>query len=1089
MSLRIPVERNGRHMQARPKKLATLLVATTTLLPWFSFRPSQACAQQAKQTQQPLVGGVPIDGAVYYDADTVEIDQKDGSVALRGNVLFLFGDSFVRCERLRFYRQSGIAIIEGKVVIYRGKERIRAEKLVVHVPDREFYAERVWLSVDPNGKSSDADFNEKILGFSRAEVTFESLREQRESELSNQLKALRDQYASEKNLSNILRDTNRKKLLARSLEETERRYAQILGRMLRTKYQPNLFLDSLPSDERSKLIKRRETVQRFVQLNKQTAKNIAERQQYPGYIALTAESVHQRPDGKIVAKEARLTPCKCESDEIPIWGLSTSDALIEPGNYATLYGATVDIATLPAAYVPYIKFPIKTERESGFLLPTIYATRAGQITSIPYFQTLGDHADATVTVDSFSSRGTRVGAELRAKVTESAKGTISGEYIRDKKRAENFDRKTSEAKIEADFPNDTYKQDQLKDQIGNPNADRWRTSGSINIPYDYRLAAKADWSFVSDNQYLSDFSVDQQAKSDLFAPAQSSFRFLSEEAAAEYYGDEFGLNIRLQKYQDLLEPNASQTPYRSPKVEFSLFPQRIFSSRLTFDQQMEWENIVRRNRLNFIDQYSRQDFTLGGTPDGSQPVVLTSFPDGRRTPNEPYITGQRYWGQSRIAAPLLVSPYLLSTAAFRGVSMFYEFQATGPFAKQRPRMSYVAYELINRSIFDLERSFGTNAAGEGVFLGSRISPFINLTYIPKVTRDENFPRYYDVFYEADNVSPKQSATFGIEGNLQIGRNNYQALNTPIPRFRSEQPPPPGDLTTLRTALVDNNISAENANPLDTAGIFGATKNSAFSLVLDSWAKRELQTYYSFVSSQEFGAPNQWPLPPFYSLARKLEATPLSYSISTSYNLDTRATEADVLDRLRPGDSVEKIDSWGDVIISATADANPWVPITTTTTLKWSSTRKSFYTGNTSVSLNFPFNLALGYSNTFENYEVGALSASGTNRQFLKRSIGQSAVYTPVAWLQFTYQRKADSDSQNLPLPAPELRYESLQKISFIKLQDCLDIELSRYKKAATIERYATWAIGINLQFLGQNKSFDNLGASVNRSIQNRNSNL
>jgi lipopolysaccharide assembly outer membrane protein LptD (OstA) len=1074
---------------ARRKKLAKLLVATLITFFWPGFWTTFALAQAQKQGQQPMVGGIPIDGAVYYDADTVEIDQKDGSVSLRGNVLFLFGDSFVRCERLRYFRQSGIAIIEGKVVIYRGKERIRAEKLVVHVPDREFYAERVWLSIDPNGKSSDTDFNEKILGFSKAEVTFESLREQRESELSTQLITLRDQYASENNLYNATRDPVRKKVLARQSEDTERRYAQILGRLLRTKYQPNLFLDSLPTEERSKLIKRRETVQRFVQLNKQTAKNIAERQQYPGYIALTAESIHQRPDGKIVAKEARLTPCKCESDEIPIWGLSTSDALIEPGNYATLYGATVDVAAVPAAYVPYIKFPIKTERESGFLLPSIYTTRAGQITSIPYFQTLGPHADTTVTVDSFSTRGTRVGAELRAKVTESAKATVSGEYIRDKKRAEEFDRTAREAQIDSDFPNNIYKQDQLKEQIGKANADRWRTSGAINVPYDYRLAAKADWSFLSDNQYLSDFSVDQEAKSDLFAPAQSSFRFLSQEAAAEYYGDEFGLSVRLQRYQDLLEPNSTQTPYRSPKVEFSLFPQRILSSRFTFDQQLEMENVVRKSKLNFIDQYSKQDFTVGGPPDGSQGITLASFPDGRRTPNEPYIAGQRYWGQSRIAAPVLVSPYLLSTASVRGVSMFYQFEATGPFEKQRPRMSYVSYELVNRSALDLERSFGTNAAGEGIFLGSRVSPFVNLTYIPTVTRDANFPRYYDVFYEADNISPKQTATFGIEGNLQIGRSNYQAQNSPISRFRYEQPPAPGSLQTLRSALTENNISVDGADPMDTAGIFGTTKSSAFSLVLDSWAKRELQTYYSFVSSQEFGAPNQWPLPPFYYLSRKLEATPLSYSVSTSYNLNTRATEADVLDRLRPGDSVEKIDSWGDVIFSATADANPWIPVTTNTTLKWNSNRRSFYTGTTSVAVNFPFNLALAYSNTFENYEVGAASATATNRQFLKRSIGQSAVYTPLRWLQFTYQRKAESDSQNVPLPAPELRYESLQKISLIKLQDCLDIELTRYKKAATIERYATWAIGINLQFLGQNKSFDNLGESVNRSIQNRNANL
>jgi hypothetical protein len=221
------------------------------------------------------------------------------------------------------------------------------------------------------------------------------------------------------------------------------------------------------------------------------------------------------------------------------------------------------------------------------------------------------------------------------------------------------------------------------------------------------------------------------------------------------------------------------------------------------------------------------------------------------------------------------------------------------------------------------------------------------------------------------------------------------------------------------------------------------------------------------------------------LTRKLESTPLTYGISSSFNLAAEQSEDDILKRLRPGDSIEPTDKWGDVTFSLGANGRPWVPIAAGTSLKWSPLRKSFYTGTSSISLIFPFNLTLGLTNTFENYEVGSTQVTNPIDRYVKRSIGLNAVYSPRPWLRFTFQRKADTDTQIKTLPKPELRYESLQKISVLKIQECLDVELTRYKKAATIERNATWSIGINLHFLGQSKSFDNLGESLNRSVQSR----
>jgi LPS-assembly protein len=1060
-----------------------LLAWFVVVMPWIIPHPKLHAAEMANPR---------IEGAVYYDADEVDINQRDNEITLRGNVLFLFGDSFVRCQRLRYHRPSGIATLEGQVTIFRGKERIRAERIVVHVPSREFYAESIWLMVDPAAKTSDADFNAEVLGFSEAELTFEAMRTQRESDLSSELLALRDRYVSRSNLLAIERDAVRRAEIQAQISETKRRYAQILGRFMRTRHQPNLYLEALSASERSKLEKRREAVKDFVQANQSTAKRLVERQQYPGYLALTAKDVHQRTDGTLTARSAQLTPCRCDADDIAIWGLSTSDALIEPGRYATLYGASVDIASVPVAYIPYIKFPIKSERESGFLLPTVYATRAGQIVSVPYFQTLGDHADATVTIDDFSSRGTRVGAELRAVVSNSMRATVSGEYLEDPKRKKQLDPTVLRDAIDKQGAADPLRTRQLKSevatrqlksQVGTPRTERWKTAGALNIPYQNLMSAKIDWTLVSDNQYLSDFSVDKESKNDLFAPAQSSFRFLSQEASAEYYGERFGLGVRVQRLQDVLEPKPMDTPYRSPKIEGTLFPWRILQSSVFFDQEVSWENVVRGNDLVFLDQYTSVDLQTGAPPPRNRRAVLTTDPDGTRSPNEPFVVGQRFWSQSRLSTPLVANAYLLSTGIVRGVTTAYQFERTEPYDKQTPRMSYMAFELKNRSTMEFERTLGSNSQDETFFALSNWSPFLDFSYIPRVNRDPNFPAYYDVFYQADNITPRQTAFFGFEGQLKLGREAFVEQWKPLQRFGSRPAPPPGDPKALARALQDAGM-AQPDSPSGQA-LFDATRNLDFSQVLTEWADLELSGYASFVQEQEFGATNQWPEPPFFTASRKLESTPLSYSVKTSYSLDVLSAERDQLGRLRPGDTIEPLDEWGDVVFGLASDGRPWLPLVASTSLTWSPLRKMFYSGSSQVTLLFPFNLSVGLVNTFENYESATGSVTNPVVRNIKRTIGINANYTPKKWLRLTYQRKTETDSQITSLPRPELRYESLQKISFLKLQDCLDIELSRYKKAAVIERNATWAIGINLHFLGESRTFDNLGDALNRSVQAR----
>ena len=49
-----------------------------------------------------------------------------------------------------------------------------------------------------------------------------------------------------------------------------------------------------------------------------------------------------------------------------LWLWSSENAKIEMDNYITMTDVTLDIFSIPIFYSPWLKFPIKNKRESGF---------------------------------------------------------------------------------------------------------------------------------------------------------------------------------------------------------------------------------------------------------------------------------------------------------------------------------------------------------------------------------------------------------------------------------------------------------------------------------------------------------------------------------------------------------------------------------------------------------------------------------------------------------------------------------------------------------------------------------------------------
>ena len=104
-------------------------------------------------------------------------------------------------------------------------------------------------------------------------------------------------------------------------------------------------------------------------------------------------------------------PCDEEDKTAPLWRFRGLRAKADLGKYLHARHVVFYIKDIPVLYTPYLILPIKTNRQTGLLVPKMgYSTRDGLKINQALFWALGPSQDATLTVDYRSQRG--VGAEL-----------------------------------------------------------------------------------------------------------------------------------------------------------------------------------------------------------------------------------------------------------------------------------------------------------------------------------------------------------------------------------------------------------------------------------------------------------------------------------------------------------------------------------------------------------------------------------------------------------------------------------------------------------------------------------------------------
>lgn len=146
------------------------------------------------------------------------------------------------------------------------------------------------------------------------------------------------------------------------------------------------------------------------------------------------ERIAKTGEADYLLERGSFTTCDGEK---PSWKFTASNLEVTLEEFARGRHALFYLADLPVFYTPYMIFPVRRERQSGFLFPRLgSSTKKGFFIDIPYYWAISPSQEATVDLDLQSRRGVGGGIDYRYLGRQESRGSLRGYSIYDNIREE-----------------------------------------------------------------------------------------------------------------------------------------------------------------------------------------------------------------------------------------------------------------------------------------------------------------------------------------------------------------------------------------------------------------------------------------------------------------------------------------------------------------------------------------------------------------------------------------------------------------------------------------------------------------------------
>jgi LPS-assembly protein len=290
--------------------------------------------------------------------------------------------------------------------------------------------------------------------------------------------------------------------------------------------------------------------------------------------------------GKNAYTADKASVSTCDGDS-PAWKITGRNLRVTVEGYGFVNHAALWAKKIPVLYTPFLAFPVKLKRQTGFLAPQAgYSDRKGSEYVQPFYWAINESSDATFYSHYMGSRGEKLGLEYRYVLDEQSKGTLMYDFLDDRQ-------------VDDGSP-DSEKWGYTGDAVLRPNSDRYwfRMKHDQALPNGF--FARLDIDFVSDQDYLNEF--------------KDGYTGFNE--TEKYYINEFGrgfdayddpvrlnrfnlnknwplysLNAELRWYDDIIKRRQEETNttlQRLPVITFNGSKQNILTSPFYFDLASEY---------------------------------------------------------------------------------------------------------------------------------------------------------------------------------------------------------------------------------------------------------------------------------------------------------------------------------------------------------------------------------------------------------------------------------------------------------------------------------------------------------------------
>ncbi len=268
-------------------------------------------------------------------------------------------------------------------------------------------------------------------------------------------------------------------------------------------------------------------------------------------------------------KEGFITSCNPAD---PDWKIQFNHMMVTVGGTAKTQDASLWARSAPIAYWPLLDLPVERDRQSGFLIPWAGTSSLnGYEMEIPYYWAISDDMDATFYARYMQNRGLMEGGEYRINNPEWGKGIFMFNFLNDQASNSLLQRQ--------EYPFQTE--------------DRYWLRGHYDVNLPWGIEAKLDLDFVSDRNYLQEFSKGSSS----FFDSDTTFRqyfghgllydptSLVRESTLylEKRGESDLLSMDVRYWQDLV--STLETTQKLPALYYTVIPKWIDDTPLYYTVQ------------------------------------------------------------------------------------------------------------------------------------------------------------------------------------------------------------------------------------------------------------------------------------------------------------------------------------------------------------------------------------------------------------------------------------------------------------------------------------------------------------------------